>query len=133
MAALPSGPGRCSSLQQRLSTHSTPHTSNDPLLNMTNALLAAAAAACRCRSYPRLEGVLDWLLSLYKFVFPFLVRATAAGWGRRCCCPSLLSSLRGRCILPADVCGVLGLGLIPHCTRHGLFLCWPQPRTDRPP
>lgn len=28
-----------------------------------------------CRSYPRLESALDWLLSVYKFVFPFLVRA----------------------------------------------------------
>jgi hypothetical protein len=27
------------------------------------------------RSYPRFESLLDWLLAVYKFVFPFLVRA----------------------------------------------------------
>ncbi len=31
-----------------------------------------------CRSYPRLEGLLDWLLSIYKFVFPFLVISAVA-------------------------------------------------------
>ena len=32
-----------------------------------------------CRSYPRLEATLDWLLAIYKFVFPFLVRGRVAG------------------------------------------------------
>ena len=32
---------------------------------------------CPCRSYPRLESALDWLLSIYKFVFPFLVGGAA--------------------------------------------------------
>lgn len=32
----------------------------------------------RCRSYPRLEGLLDWLLSIYKFAFPFLIISMVA-------------------------------------------------------
>lgn len=31
------------------------------------------------RSYPRLEAALDWLLSAYKFLFPFLVGG-GRGW-----------------------------------------------------
>ncbi|PRW20410.1 Heat shock 83-1 [Chlorella sorokiniana] len=30
------------------------------------------------RSYPRLESALDWLLSIYKFVFPFLIISMVA-------------------------------------------------------
>ncbi|GAB4816340.1 hypothetical protein N2152v2_003386 [Parachlorella kessleri] len=30
------------------------------------------------RSYPQLEGLLDWLLSLYKFAFPFLIISMVA-------------------------------------------------------
>lgn len=52
-----------------------------------------------CRAHPRLESGLDWLLGLYKFVFPFMVSLVPVGRGNlthECVHAPALQGVQGR-------------------------------------
>lgn len=87
----------------------------------------------RCRSYPRLESALDWLLSIYKFVFPFLVGCRWRGMHR----PAHVEQLGWRLAVALRCSGLIAAPLLspllPPQPLPAVTLPPPTPVCPRPP